>query len=145
LDRAEDTAAIRAFGWHHTGDVGYLDADGYVYIVDRKKDMIITGGFNVFPAEVEAAIQGLPGVRDCAVIGVPDDQWGEAVCAVVIPVDAEQADADQIIAMSKSALGSIKAPKIVQFVDTLPATPVGKIDKKALRANYWAGRSRAVN
>jgi acyl-CoA synthetase (AMP-forming)/AMP-acid ligase II len=145
LDRAEDTAAIRAFGWHHTGDVGYLDADGYVYIVDRKKDMIITGGFNVFPAEVEAAIQALPGVRDCAVIGVPDDQWGEAVCAVVIPVDAEQADADQIIAMSKSALGSIKAPKIVQFVDTLPATPVGKIDKKALRANYWAGRSRAVN
>jgi acyl-CoA synthetase (AMP-forming)/AMP-acid ligase II len=107
--------------------------------------MIITGGFNVFPAEVESAIRALPGVRDCAVIGIPDDQWGEAVCAIVIPTDPQRVDTQQLISMSKSALGSIKAPKVVHFVNSLPATPVGKIDKKALRANYWEGRSRAVN
>jgi acyl-CoA synthetase (AMP-forming)/AMP-acid ligase II len=145
LNRAEDTAAIRTFGWHHTGDVGYIDDDGFVYIVDRKKEMIITGGFNVFPAEVEAAIHALPEVRDCAVIGVPDDRWGEAVCAIVIPADPEWADADHIIAASKAALGSVKAPKVVHFVDALPSTAVGKVDKKALRAAYWVGRGRAVN
>jgi acyl-CoA synthetase (AMP-forming)/AMP-acid ligase II len=145
LNREEDTAAIRTFGWHHTGDVGYLDDDGYVYIVDRKKEMIITGGFNVFPAEVESVILAMPDVRDCAVIGVPDDQWGEAVCAVVIPVDPGRADAAHVIATSKAALGSVKAPKVVHFVDALPATPVGKVDKKALRAQYWAGRTRSVN
>ncbi|MBA2558638.1 MAG: AMP-binding protein [Propionibacteriales bacterium] len=145
LNRAEDTAAMRTFGWHHTGDVGYIDDDGFVYIVDRKKEMIITGGFNVFPAEVEAAIHALPEVRDCAVIGVPDDRWGEAVCAVVIPVDPTWADGDHIISASKAVLGSVKAPKVVHFVDALPSTPVGKVDKKALRATYWAGRSRSVN
>jgi acyl-CoA synthetase (AMP-forming)/AMP-acid ligase II len=145
LHRPEDTAAMRAFGWHHTGDVGYLDEDGYVYIVDRKKELIITGGFNVFPAEVEAVLQALPEVRDCAVIGVPDDQWGEAVCAVVVPVDPSRADAETIIGTAKAALGSVKAPKVVHFVDALPSTPVGKVDKKALRAGYWAHRTRSVN
>jgi acyl-CoA synthetase (AMP-forming)/AMP-acid ligase II len=145
LGREQDTAAVRTFGWHHTGDVGYLDDDGFVYIVDRKKEMIITGGFNVFPAEVEPAILALPEVRDCAVIGVPDEIWGEAVCAVVVPVDPKQADAEHIISASKAALGSVKAPKIVHFVDALPTTAVGKLDKKALRATYWAGRSRSVN
>jgi acyl-CoA synthetase (AMP-forming)/AMP-acid ligase II len=125
--------------------VGYLDDDGFVYIVDRKKEMIITGGFNVFPAEVESAIQGIPGVRDCAVIGIPDDQWGEAVCAIVIPVDPGWADGDHIISVSKTSLGSVKAPKVVHFVDSLPSTPVGKVDKKALRAKYWVGRTRSVN
>jgi acyl-CoA synthetase (AMP-forming)/AMP-acid ligase II len=145
LNRPEDTAAIRTFGWHHTGDVGFIDADGFVYIVDRKKEMIITGGFNVFPAEVESAIQAIPQVRDCAVIGIPDEQWGEAVCAVVAPLDPEWADADHIIAMSKAALGSIKAPKVVHFLESLPSTPVGKVDKKVLRAQYWTGRGRSVN
>lgn len=145
LNRAEDTAAMRSFGWHHTGDIGHIDDDGFVYIVDRKKEMIITGGFNVFPAEVEAAIHALPEVRDCAVIGIPDDRWGEAVCAVVIPVDPGWADAAHIISASKAALGSVKAPKVVHFVATLPATAVGKIDKNTLRATYWKGRSRSVN
>ncbi len=145
LDREEDTAAMRTFGWHHTGDVGYIDDDGFVYIVDRKKEMIITGGFNVFPAEVEAVVHALPEVRDCAVIGIPHDRWGEAVCAVVIPVDREWADSDLIISATKAALGSVKAPKVVHFVDALPSTPVGKVDKKALRERYWAGRSRSVN
>jgi acyl-CoA synthetase (AMP-forming)/AMP-acid ligase II len=145
LNRAEDTAAIRTFGWHHTGDVGYLDADGFVYIVDRLKEMIITGGFNVYPAEVESVLLALPEVRDCAVIGIPDDRWGEAVCAIVVPVDPGRADAEHLIARSKVALGSVKAPKVVHFLESLPATAVGKVDKKALRATYWAGRGRSVN
>lgn len=144
-NRPEDTAAIRTFGWHHTGDVGYLDENGFVYIVDRKKEMVITGGFNVYPAEVESAILALPEVRDCAVIGIPDDKWGEAVCALVIPAEPGWADADHIISASKAALGSVKAPKVVHFVDALPSTPVGKVDKKELRARYWKGRTRSVN
>jgi len=145
LKRPEETAAIHAFGWHHTGDVGYLDDNGFVYIVDRKKDMVITGGFNVYPAEVESAILALPEVRECAVIGIPDDQWGEMVCALVIPAEPGWADAGHVISASKAALGSIKAPKVVHFVESLPVTPVGKVDKKALRTTYWKGRSRLVH
>lgn len=144
-NRPEATAEVRTFGWHHTGDVGYLDEYGFVYIVDRKKEMVITGGFNVYPAEVESAILALPEVRDCAVIGIPDDQWGEAVCALVIPADPLWADAGHIISASKAALGPVKAPKVVYFVDSLPSTPVGKIDKKALRVRYWKDRTRSVN
>ncbi|WP_205697128.1 AMP-binding protein [Conexibacter sp. SYSU D00693] len=145
LGLPEATAELHAGGWHHTGDVGELDEDGYVYIVDRKKDMVITGGFNVFPAEVEAAILALPEVAECAVIGVPDDKWGEAVLAVVVPRDPDWADADAVIAHAKAALGSVKAPKRVQFTDALARTPVGKTDKKALRAEHWTGLARAVN
>jgi acyl-CoA synthetase (AMP-forming)/AMP-acid ligase II len=145
LGRPEATEEVRTFGWHHTGDIGYLDEDGFVYIVDRKKDMVITGGFNVYPAEVEAAILALPEVRECAVIGVPDDRWGEAVCAVVVAENDQPRDPDQIIAAAKTALGPVKAPKSVHFVDSIPKTPVGKSDKKALRAVYWKDSSRAVN
>jgi fatty-acyl-CoA synthase len=145
LNRSEATEAMRRFGWHQTGDVGYLDEHGYVYIVDRMKDMIITGGFNVFPAEVEAAILRLPEVRECAVIGVPDPRWGEAVRALVVPVQEGWADAEHVIAAAKRALGPVKAPKQVDFVEQLPRTPVGKTDKKALRAEFWSGLERAVN
>ncbi len=145
LGRPDATAELHAGGWHHTGDVGELDEDGYVYIVDRKKDVVITGGFNVYPAEVEAAILALPQVRECAVIGVPDERWGEAVLAIVVPREDDWEDAEAVIAHAKSALGSVKAPKRVRFAAELPRTPVGKTDKKALRAAYWTGLQRAVN
>jgi acyl-CoA synthetase (AMP-forming)/AMP-acid ligase II len=145
LGRPEATAEVRTFGWHHTGDVGYVDDDGYVYIVDRMKDMVITGGFNVYCTEVEAAIMELPEVLECAVIGVPDDKWGEAVLAVVASADPGWRDDAAVIAAARKALGSVKAPKHVEFARTLPKTTVGKIDKGALRARYWAGHERAVN
>ena len=137
----EATAEARLFGWHHTGDVAYRDADGYLFIVDRKKDMVVTGGFNVFTAEVEAAVTELPAVRECAVIGVPHEKWGESVHAIVV---ADGLDAATIIAHAKARLGGVKAPKSVAFVDSIPRTAAGKMDKKALRAVHW-GDGRMVN
>ncbi|NMI00118.1 AMP-binding protein [Pseudonocardia acidicola] len=136
------TAAVRTHGWHHTGDIGYLDADGYAYIVDRKSDMIISGGFNVYPAEVEAALSALPQVRQCAVVGVPHEKWGEAVVAVVVAAEDRPPDPDLVIAHARQALGPVKAPKAVVFVDELPQTPVGKVDKKALRGRDWPAIER---
>jgi len=141
----EATAQIRSFGWHHTGDIGYRDEHGYFYIVDRKKDMIITGGFNVYSVEVEAAILALPEIRECAVIGVPDDKWGEAVKAIVVLKEGAALDEDKILAHCKEVLGGVKAPKSIEFRDQIPKTPTGKTDKKALRAPYWAGLERAVH
>ncbi|MDH7971541.1 AMP-binding protein [Sphingomonas sp. AR_OL41] len=141
FEMPEATAEARLFGWHHTGDVAYRDADGFYYIVDRKKDMVVTGGFNVFTAEVEAAITELPEVRECAVIGIPHDKWGEAVHAIVV---ADAIEAEAIISHAKARLGGVKAPKTITFVDDIPRTPTGKMDKKALRADYWRG-DRLVN
>ncbi|MGE4425399.1 MAG: AMP-binding protein [Solirubrobacteraceae bacterium] len=144
LDRPEETAEVRTHGWHHTGDVGYLDEDGFLYIVDRKKDMIISGGFNVYSSEVEAAVLSLDEIRECAVIGIPDDRWGEMVTAVVVRTAESEIGADRIIATCKATLGSVKTPKRIEFVDALPKTPTGKIDKKVVRSAYWAGRDRLV-
>ena len=141
----EATAEARAYGWHHTGDVGRRDEHGFYYIVDRKKDMIVTGGFNVFCSEVEAAVTELAGVLECAVIGTPDDTWGEAVTALVVLAPTGGPSEDEIVAHAKARLGSVKAPKRVVFKDALPRTPVGKFDKKAMRAEFWAGKDRAVN
>jgi acyl-CoA synthetase (AMP-forming)/AMP-acid ligase II len=133
-------------GWQATGDVGYMDDDGYLYIVDRVRDLIISGGFNVFPSEVERVILAHPGVRDCAVIGVPDEKWGERVTAIVEVADAD-ADRDalavELIAACRGRLGSVKAPKEVVFGE-LPRSPVGKVLKRALRDEAWSGRSRQV-
>ena len=112
-DLPEATSEIRTFGWHHTGDVGYRDEEGFFYIVDRKKDMIITGGFNVYCAEVEACVMELPQVRECAVVGVPDEKWGEGVKAIVVLRDGDALTEDAIIAHCKSRLGSVKSPKSV--------------------------------
>ncbi|HUJ81494.1 MAG TPA: AMP-binding protein, partial [Candidatus Acidoferrales bacterium] len=139
------TAEIRKFGWHHTGDVGYRDPDGYYYIVDRKKDMIITGGFNVFSAEVEAGIMALPEVHECAVIGVPDETWGEAVKAIVALHAGASLTEAAVIAHCHAKLGGVKSPKSVEFREEIPKTPAGKIDRKALRTPYWAGANRAVH
>ena len=141
----EATAEIRTFGWHHTGDIGYRDEDGYFYIVDRKKDMIISGGFNVYCGEVEAGIMSLPQVHECAVIGVPDDTWGEAVKAIVVLHDGEQLTEGEVIANCKEKLGGVKAPKSVEFRSEIPKTPAGKIDRKLLRQPYWLAAGREVH
>jgi acyl-CoA synthetase (AMP-forming)/AMP-acid ligase II len=141
----EATAQIREHGWHHTGDVGYIDDDGYVYIVDRKKDMIISGGFNVYCAEVEASIMALPQVHECAVIGVPDDKWGEAVKALVVLRDGDSLTESAIIAHCKARLGGVKSPKLVEFLSELAKTPAGKLDRKTMRKPYWATADRAVH
>jgi fatty-acyl-CoA synthase len=139
------TAEIRTYGWHHTGDIGYIDEDGYVYIVDRKKDMIITGGFNVYCAEVEAGIMALPQVHECAVIGVPHDTWGEAVKAIVVLRDGESLTEDAVLAHCKAKLGGVKSPKSIEFRPEIPKTPAGKTDRKSLRAPYWAHADRSVH
>jgi acyl-CoA synthetase (AMP-forming)/AMP-acid ligase II len=141
----EATAEIRAYGWHHTGDVGYVDDHGFVYIVDRKKDMIVSGGFNVFCTEVEAAIMALPEVHECAVIGVPHEVWGEAVKAIVVLRERGSLGEAEIMAHCKARLGGVKTPKSVEFRDEIPKTPAGKTDRKSLRQPYWAGAERQVH
>jgi fatty-acyl-CoA synthase len=141
----EATAEIRRHGWHHTGDVGYQDTDGFFYIVDRKKDMIITGGFNVFSAEVEASIMSLPEIFECAVIGVPNEKWGEAVKAMIVLRKGQSLTEDAVLAHCRAKLGGMKSPKTIEFVGEIPKTPAGKIDRKLLRAPYWAGMGRDVH
>jgi acyl-CoA synthetase (AMP-forming)/AMP-acid ligase II len=141
----EATAQGRAFGWHHTGDVGYMDEAGYVYIVDRKKDMIITGGFNVFCAEVEAGIMALPQVHECAVVGVPHDVWGEAVKAIVVLKHGQSLTQDGVMAHCKEKMGGVKSPKSVEFWTEIAKTLAGKIDHKAIRMAYWKGADRQVH
>jgi acyl-CoA synthetase (AMP-forming)/AMP-acid ligase II len=139
------TATTLVDGFVHTGDAGYLDEDGYVYVHDRVKDMIVSGAENVYPAEVENAIFGHPAVADVAVIGVPDDQWGEAVKAVVVLKPGQEATADDIIGFAREHIAAYKCPKTVDFVDELPRNPSGKILKRELRKPYWEGRERMVN
>ncbi len=141
----EQTAEAFEGGWMHTGDVGRIDEDGFLYIVDRKKDMIITGGFNVFPREIEDVIAEHPTVAQVAVVGVPDETWGEAVKAVVVPRPGQTIDPDALIALVKQAKGSVHAPKSIDIVDAIPLSALGKPDKKALREQFWGDRSRGVN
>jgi acyl-CoA synthetase (AMP-forming)/AMP-acid ligase II len=143
LDAARNAEALRD-GWVHTGDIGYLDGNGFLYIVDRKKDMVVSGGFNVFPRQVEDVLVTHPAVAQSAVIGVPHERWGEAVLAVVVTKSGQTVGEDELIAHVKRELGSVAAPKSIVFTDQLPVNPSGKVDKKALRAPYWAGRSRHV-
>jgi fatty-acyl-CoA synthase len=145
LDDAAATQEIQKFGWLHTGDIGKRDEDGYFYITDRKRDLIISGGFNIFPFEVESALMEHPGVQDCAVIGVPDEKWGEAVKACVQLKPGANVGAEELIGYCKEKIGSMKAPKSVDFVPNLPRSPVGKVLKRELRAPYWQGKGRAVS
>ena len=140
----EKTAATIVDGWLHTGDVGHIDARGYLHLTDRKKDMIITGGFNVYPAMVEQVLWAHPAVQDCAVIGVPDAKWGEAVKAVVELNPGQTVTADELIALCKDKLGSVMAPKTIDFVERLPRSAAGKVLKKDLRAPYWQGRTTRI-
>lgn len=140
----EATAEVRAFGWHHTTDIGVMDEDGFISIIDRKKDMIITGGFNVFPNEIEQVLNSNPAVQDCAVIGVPDEKWGEAIKAVIELKPGASCDAQVLIDQVKRELGSIKAPKSIDFVGQLPLSPVGKVLKAEIRKQFWQDQERSI-
>ncbi|MGA1371269.1 MAG: AMP-binding protein [Pseudomonadales bacterium] len=142
--RPELTAQTLRDGWMWTGDLATWDVDGYVFIVDRAKDMIISGGENIYSAQVENAIHRHPAVLEAAVIGVPDDEWGEAVKAIVALKPGMQATADEIIAVAREHLASYQKPRSVDFVDALPKAPTGKILKRALRDRYWSERDRKV-
>lgn len=142
--RPETTAETLKGGWLHTGDIARADERGYMFILDRKKDMIVSGGFNIFPREVEDVLSQHADVAMVAVIGVPDEKWGEAVTAVVVAREGTQPNADELIDLVKAKKGSTHAPKQIHFAKQLPMTGVGKIDKKVLKANFWAGRDRMV-
>ena len=142
--RPDESARTLAGGWLHTGDVARRDAHGYYYIVDRIKDMIISGGFNVFPREVEDALASHPAVAACAVIGVPDPVWGEAVKAFVVPRPGQQPAPEELLRHVRDRKGAVATPKSIDFRADLPTTAIGRIDRKALRAPYWAGRADGV-
>jgi acyl-CoA synthetase (AMP-forming)/AMP-acid ligase II len=135
-NRAAETAAAVRDGSMHTGDGGYMDDEGYVFVVDRIKDMIITGGENVYSAEVENALAAHPGVASCAVIGVPDDEWGERVHAVVVLAAGAEATADALRKHVKAQIAGYKAPRTVEFVDALPISGAGEVLKRELRARH---------
>ncbi len=132
------TEEASRFGWHHTGDIGYLDEDGYLFIVDRAKDMVITGGFNVYSTEVEQALMAYPGIRDCAVVGLPDEKWGERVAAVVQTEPGAVVEPAQVIAFVKARIGSVKAPKEIHVWPDLPRSKVGKVLKTDIKRSLRA-------
>jgi len=132
-------------GWLRTGDAAYMDEDGYIFIQDRIKDMIITGGENVYPAEVESAIYGHPDIAEVAVIGVPDARWGEAVKACVVPKPGHSIDPDSVIAWARARIAGFKVPKSIDVIAALPRNPTGKIMRRTLREPYWAALDRRVN
>ncbi|WP_031470035.1 acyl-CoA synthetase [Sciscionella sediminilitoris] len=130
----EATVEVSAGGWHHTGDIGFLDAEGFLHIVDRAKDMVITGGFNVYSAEVEQALMAHEAIRDCAVVGLPDEKWGERVTAVVQLQPEETLDTEELIAFVKERIGSVKAPKQIEVWSDLPRSTIGKVLKNEIRS-----------
>ena len=144
-NREEATAEAVQDGWFHTGDAGYFNDDGYLFIHDRVKDMIVTGGENVYPAEVENALFGHPQIADVAVIGVPDQTWGEAVKAIVVPKPGEAPSPEAVIAYAKERIAGYKAPKSVDFADILPRNPSGKILRRQLREPYWKDQVRNIS
>lgn len=139
----DEPGAKQALGWHRTGDIGTCDADGFVYIVDRAKDMIITGGFNVYPNQIEQVINTFDFVADCAVVGLPHEKWGEVVTAVVEPKAGYMIDEAAVLRACRDELGPIKAPKSV-IVRTLPRSTAGKVLKRELRDEYWSGLQRRI-
>jgi fatty-acyl-CoA synthase len=142
--RPEQTAETLKSGWLHTGDIARADERGYLFILDRKKDMIVSGGFNIFPREVEDVLSQHADVAMVAVVGVPDDKWGEAVTAIVVVREGARPNAEELINLVKARKGSAHAPKHIKFVSQLPMTAVGKVDKKVLKAGFWVGRERMV-
>lgn len=144
-NKPEETDEALKGGWLHTGDIARRDRDGFLTIVDRKKDMIVSGGFNVFPREIEDVIGSHVAVAAVAVFGVPDEKWGEAVTAIVVPREDVLVDVDELVALVKERKGPHYAPKSIEIVDSIPMSPLGKPDKKVLRARYWAENDRLVH
>ncbi len=144
-NQADATARSIKNGWFYTGDAGYFDKDGFLFIHDRVKDMIVSGGENIYPAEVENAVFGHAAIADVAVIGVPDEKWGEAVKAIVVLKTGQAATAEEIIAFARTRIAGFKIPKTVDFIEALPRNPSGKILRRELREPYWAGKTRRVN
>jgi acyl-CoA synthetase (AMP-forming)/AMP-acid ligase II len=144
-NKPDETEYALRGGWMHTGDGGYLDDAGYVFVVDRIKDMIVTGGENVYSVEVENAVAKHPSVAAVAVIGVPDDEWGERVHAVVILAPGASATAEQIREHAKTLIAGYKAPRTVEFVEALPMSGAGKVLKRELRKKYWDASDRQVH
>jgi fatty-acyl-CoA synthase len=143
-NRPEATAEALRGGWMHTGDAGVMDDEGYVYIQDRVKDMIVSGGENVYPRSVEEVLFQHPAIADAAVIGVPDERWGEMVKAIVVVREGMNATAEEIMEFCRGRLGGFERPRSVDFVDALPRNPSGKVLKRTLREPYWAGQQRRV-
>jgi acyl-CoA synthetase (AMP-forming)/AMP-acid ligase II len=141
----EETAAAFEGGWFHTKDMATVDEEGFVYIVDRKSDMIISGGFNVYPREVEEVIMAHPGVAETAVIGVPDDMWGEAVKAFIVPREGVKLTEEEVIQYCREKLAGYKKPKSVDFVKEIPKNVYGKINRRELKEIFWKGEDRQVH
>ncbi|MBT3884023.1 MAG: AMP-binding protein [Rhodospirillaceae bacterium] len=137
-------AAINSDGWIRTGDVGYIDEDGFLFLVDRSKDMIISGGENIYPSEIENALYSHAAVNECAVFGIPDDYWGELPAAHVVLEDGESVDEEALMDFCIERLARHKRPRMIKFVEELPKTAVGKIQKNIIRAHYWAGTERTI-
>jgi fatty-acyl-CoA synthase/long-chain acyl-CoA synthetase len=141
----ESYRAARHGDFHTVGDIAYRDEEGYYYICDRKSDMIISGGMNVYPAEIEAALEQHPGIFDVAVFGIPSGQWGEQVHAAVVPAPGASLSEAEVIAYARQHLAGYKCPRSVSFMNELPRTGSGKLLKRELRAPYWAGHTRQVS
>jgi acyl-CoA synthetase (AMP-forming)/AMP-acid ligase II len=141
---AEETARVSAHGWHHTGDIGFKDREGWVFLVDRKRDMLISGGFNLFPSEIEKAVVAHPAVQDCAVVGVPDAHWGEAVKAVVELKSGASAAPEELLAFCRTRLAGYKVPKSVEIWPELPRSAAGKVLRRKVRERYWQGHERRI-
>jgi long-chain acyl-CoA synthetase len=140
----EKRAAMEKYGLITPGDMGYFDADGFLYLCDRINDMIISGGANIYPAEIEAELHKLPGVADCAVFGIPDEEFGESVMAVVQPMPGVELNAADLQAELRKVLTSYKVPRRIDFAASLPREDSGKIFKRKLREPFWEGRERRI-
>lgn len=141
----EATAATLRDGWLYTGDIAKQDDEGFIYIVDRKKDMIISGGFNIYPREIEDVLFEHPAVKDTAVIGIPHEKWGEEVKAIVVLYEKDSVSAEDLIKYVKEKKGSLVAPKTIDFWESIPLTNLGKVDKKTIRGKYWEGKDRMIS
>jgi acyl-CoA synthetase (AMP-forming)/AMP-acid ligase II len=140
----QETAEVLKDGRYYTGDLGTRDPEGFIYIKDRSKDLIISGGFNVYPTEVENALTKHPAISEVGVFGIPDDQWGETVCAHIVLNPGESAEAEEIIDFVGNHLARYKKPRRIEFVSALPRTPSGKVLRRQLREPYWHGQDRKV-